>query len=188
MLPGNITSAASPGRGRPGSTISTVTFGSATNGSRSSKFEIRASRGTAILIFPPGRVAISMTSSAGNFQASENQGKTPRFCQLVCFSIAVTPPSNSETSPRNLLMANPLILIRSLSGSTIFVPTICAITPPRSISPIKITGTLAASAKPIFAISPSRKFISAGLPAPSMIIKSVELATRKNDSKTFGIN
>ena len=68
------------------------------------------------------------------------------------------------------------------------VPTICAITPPRSISPIKTTGILAASAKPIFAMSPSRKLISAGLPAPSMIIKSAVMASRKKDSKTFGIN
>ena len=39
-------------------------------------------------------------------------------------------------------------------------------TPPRSISPISTTGTSAASAKPILAMSPARRLISAGLPAP----------------------
>ena len=158
--------------------ISTVTLGSATSGSRSSKLEIRARRGTAIFIAPPARVAISITSSAGNFQASANHGKTPSVAHPVCSAIAVMPSSKSDTSPRNLLIAKPVIRLRSWLDSTACVPTICAITPPRSMSPIKITGTLAVSAKPILAISPARRLISAGLPAPSIMIKSAVLAKR----------
>ena len=158
--------------------ISTVTLGSATNGSRSSKLEIRAKRGTAILMAPPARVAISITSSAGSFQASANHGNTPSDAHPVCSAMAVMPSSKSDTSPRNLLIAKPVILLRSWVGRTAWVPTICAITPPRSMSPIKITGTSAASAKPILAISPERRLISAGLPAPSMTTKSALLARR----------
>ena len=68
------------------------------------------------------------------------------------------------------------------------MPANCAITPPRSISPIKTTGIFAASAKPMLAISPSRRLISAGLPAPSMTTKSTECAMVKKDSSTFGSN
>ena len=57
--------------------------------------------------------------------------------------------------------------VRSDSGSTRCVPARLAMTPPRSISPTSTTGTSAASAKPILAMSPWRKLVSAGLPAPS---------------------
>ena len=50
----------------------------------------------------------------------------------------------------------------SCGSITACVPTICAITPPRSISPTSTTGTRSACAKPIFAISPARRLISAG--------------------------
>ena len=148
---------------------------------------MRAKRGTAILIAPPARVAISMTSSAGSFQASENHGKTPSDTHPVCSVMAAMPSSKSDTSPRNLLIVNPLILLRSLAGKTACVPTICAITPPRSISPIRTTGTLAASANPIFAISPERRLISAGLPAPSITMKSACFASPTKESNTRGI-
>ena len=45
-------------------------------------------------------------------------------------------------------------------------------TPPRSMSPTSTTGTSAASAKPILAMSPARRLISAGLPAPSTSTRS----------------
>ena len=45
-------------------------------------------------------------------------------------------------------------------------------TPPRSISPISTTGTSAASANPMLAMSPARRLISAGLPAPSTSTRS----------------
>ena len=44
-------------------------------------------------------------------------------------------------------------------------------TPPRSMSPARITGTSAAAAKPMLAMSPARRLISAGLPAPSTTIE-----------------
>ena len=169
LLPGKMIKAASPGSGWPCSMISTVTFGSATSGSKSSKLAIRPRRGTAILTSPPGRVAMSIMSSAGNFHASANHGNTPRLRQPVPCLIAVMPSSKSVTSPRNLLIAKPVMRSRSSDDKTTWVPTICAITPPRSISPINTTGTFAASAKPILAISLARRLISAGLPAPSMI-------------------
>ena len=148
---------------------------------------MRAKRGTAILIAPPARVAISMTSSAGSFQASANHGKTPSDTHPVFSVMAVMPSSKSDTSPRNLLIAKPVILLRSSAGKTACVPTICAITPPRSISPIRTTGTLAASAKPILAISPERRLISAGLPAPSITMKSACFASLPKESSTRGI-
>ncbi len=69
---------ASPGNGRPDSMISTVTPGSPDNGSRSSKLAIRPSRGTAIFKAPPGRLVMSITSSAGSRHAPANHGTTPR--------------------------------------------------------------------------------------------------------------
>ena len=79
---------------------------------------------------------------------------------------------NKSEFPRNLLTTKPTIWFKSFFGSIILVPKICAITPPLSISPINITGTFAAVAKPILAISFFLKFISAGDPAPSTRIKS----------------
>ena len=64
-------------------------------------------------------------------------------------------------------MMKPLMRARSSGSSTRCVPTRLAMTPPRSISPSSTTGTSAASANPILAMSPARRLISAGLPAPS---------------------
>ena len=52
------------------------------------------------------------------------------------------------------------------------VPAIDAKTPPLSMSPTSRTFASAISAAPIFARSPSLKLISAGEPAPSIIIMS----------------
>ncbi len=57
----------------------------------------------------------------------------------------------------------------SSGSSTRVAPTRAAMTWPRSISPTSTTGTPAARAKPILAMSPLRRLISAGLPAPSTI-------------------
>ena len=152
--------------------ISTLTSGVAERGSRSSKFAIRFRRGTAILMGPPLRLATSITSSAGSFHASANHGMIPSGVQLVAFWIIVIPSANKVGSPRNLLMPKPRMRAQSSLGNTAWVPTSCAITPPRSMSPIRTTGTFAADAKPMFAMSPARRFTSAGLPAPSMMIRS----------------
>ena len=61
-----------------------------------------------------------------------------------------------------------------------------AITPPRSISPAKTTGTPAATAKPILAISRRRKLVSAGLPAPSTTTISASASSREKLSRTTG--
>ena len=131
---------------------------------------------------------MSIESSAGNFQALSNHGTTPNPFQLVIFSIELYPSSNKLVSPLNLLIKKPFTISLSTESKTALVPTICAITPPRSISPHNTTGTSASTAKPIFAISPSRKFISAGLPAPSTMTKSFFSFNELNEVKTCFIN
>ena len=75
-------------------------------------------------------------------------------------------------------MRKPLSRRRSLSAAAASrVPTRLAMTPPRSMSPISTTGTSAASAKPILAMSPSRRLTSAGLPAPSTSTRSASSRT-----------
>ena len=87
------------------------------------------------------------------------------------------PGSNILLSPRNLFMTNPLTRFLSFSSRSIIVPTSCANTPPRSISPTKSTGASTSSAIPIFTISSFLRLISAGLPAPSNTITSYALSS-----------
>ena len=61
---------------------------------------------------------------------------------------------------------------RRPASITALVPTRLAITPPRSMSPISTTGTSAARAKPILAMSLPRRLISDALPAPSTRTRS----------------
>ena len=96
--------------------------------------------------------------------------------------IAARPCSNNPTSPRNLLTMKPWIRASSSGSRTRCVPARLAMTPPRSISPSITTGTLAAAANPMLAISPARRLISAGLPAPSTRTIS---ASRGEVSKTL---
>jgi hypothetical protein len=77
------------------------------------------------------------------------------------------PDANNDGSPRILLTMKPAINFASSGSTTAAVPHRLAITPPRSISPISTTGTSAARAKPILAISLERKFTSDAEPAPS---------------------
>ena len=77
------------------------------------------------------------------------------------------PSANSEMSPRMRLTMKPATSFASSGSSTALVPTRLAITPPRSMSPITTTGTSAARAKPILAMSFLRRLISDALPAPS---------------------
>ncbi len=90
----------------------------------------------------------------------------PRSGQPVRATISRRPSSNSEGSPRNLLMMKPLIRSRSAASSTRWAPARAAITWPRSMSPTRATGTPAAWAKPMLAMSPARRLVSAGLPRP----------------------
>ena len=66
------------------------------------------------------------------------------------------------------------------------VPTMLAMTPPRSMSPTSATGTSAASANPMLATSPARRFTSAALPAPSTRTRSASRPSRSNDSRIRG--
>ena len=59
-----------------------------------------------------------------------------------------------------------------------------AMTPPRSMSPTSTTGTPAARAKPMLAMSPARRLTSAGLPAPSTRTRSASPARRRKLSST----
>ena len=85
-------------------------------------------------------------------RASEKRHE-PKRRPAARSAIAGMPSANSVGSPRNLLTMKPAISAASTGSSTALVPTRLAITPPRSMSPIKITGTLAARAKPILAMS-----------------------------------
>ena len=167
--------------------------GSARSGSRSSKLAICGRSGTAILTtIVPARGkercidARAMQSSAGSRCASGNHGTTPKQGSPVRSSIAARPPSNRRLSPRNLLTMVPARRARSPADSRAWVPTSCAMTPPRSMSPTSATGTSAASAKPILAMSPGRRLISAGLPAPSTSTRSAPAALRANAASTTG--
>jgi hypothetical protein len=66
-------------------------------------------------------------------------------------------------------MMKPLTRACSLGDSSSRVPTRWANTPPRLMSAISSTGQSTASAKPMLAMSPARRLISAGEPAPSTI-------------------
>ena len=59
-------------------------------------------------------------------------------------------------------------------------------TPPRSISPISMTGTSAARAKPMLAMSFARRLISDALPAPSTRTRSASAFSRAKLSSTAG--
>ena len=115
---------------------------------------------------------------------ASTQGKMPKDFQLVKSVMDFSPSSNNEISPRNLLMRYPTIMSRSSGGKIVCVPTMEAMTPPLSISPINTTGTCASLAKPMLAMSPARRFISAGEPAPSTKIKSASSPTRSKLSMT----
>ncbi len=198
------------GNTSPGSTMTTETPGSARSGSRSSKFAIRGRCGTANLTSSPRRKPGSSDdregappamdsgfrrndgreseSSAGNLPTASNHGTTPRRGHPVRSATNCAPSANSAASPRILLTTNPLIRWRSRGASTACVPTRLAITPPRSMSPTRTTGTFAASANPMLAMSPARRFTSAGLPAPSTSTRSMPSLTRAKLSSTRGIS
>ena len=75
-------------------------------------------------------------------------------------------------------MITPLTRARSSSVSSITVPSSDANTPPRLMSPTSRTGASAASAMDMFTMSPSRRLISAGLPAPSITTQSTPASSR----------
>ena len=184
LVPGMITRSAT-GMGEPGGTIWTSTSGSSFSGSTSSKLAMRLSIGTATRRAPPeGPSPSSTASSAGSRTRSWHQVTTPIDGQPVRVCTSRMPLLNRSTLPRNLLMRKPWMSARSDSDSTTLVPTSEAMTPPRSISPARITGTPAASANPMLAMSPVRRLVSAGLPAPSTTTMSAMSWTMAKLSST----
>ncbi len=85
-------------------------------------------------------------------------------------------------------MIKPWIIAASSGSITVLMPTSCAMTPPRSMSPTSTTGTPAFLAKPILAMSALRRLISAGLPAPSTSTRSARVFSRSKLSSTAPIN
>ena len=194
LEPGSSTSATSAGSTSPGCSSSSSTPGSASRGSRSSKLAMRGSTGTAMRTRPASRPlcaqravsASAMASSAGSRRAGAKCGTRPRGCQPVRAAIIVMPCANRAGSPRKRLTMKPPISAASAGSSTAAVPTRLAMTPPRSISPMSTTGTPAACAKPMLAMSPARRLISEALPAPSTSTRSASAARRPKLSSTAG--
>src|SRR5579875_2040440 len=110
------------------------------------------------------------------FGAGGKYGTNPKGAQPVRAAMKRMPSANKAASPRSRLTIKPLMQAASSSASTAWVPIRLAITPPRSISPISTTGTPAARAKPILAISCARRLTSAALPAPSTKTRSLAAA------------
>ena len=109
---------------------------------------------------------------------------TPRQGQPVWRTMSRTPSSKRAGSPRSLLTAKLRIIAASAGSSTALVPATAAMTPPRSMSASRHTGTCARRAKPMLAMSRARRLISAALPAPSTITRSQAPASRSKLSIT----
>ena len=116
------------------------------------------------------RLTVNAEFQRGKFTSI--MGTTPQtFTPLFSSSIRM-PEERRLSSPLNLLIISPFTRSFSEASSNISVPSSCAKTPPRSISPTSNTFESASSAIPILTISFSFKLISAGLPAPSITIIS----------------
>ena len=190
LEPGSSTRSALAGSGSLKGWIETEMPGSSRSGSRSSKFAIRGSAGTTTRSPSPlvERATRSTESSAGNRSACPNHGTTPSEGQPVRSAMIRSPDAKSAGSPRNRLVTMPRTSARSPTGSSACVPTTLAMTPPRSMSATRRTGTSAASAKPMLAMSPARRFTSEAEPAPSTITRSASPSIRAKLVSTAGIS
>jgi hypothetical protein len=94
------------------------------------------------------------------------------------------PSSNNDGSPRKRLTMKPTIMSASAGSITVLVPTRLAITPPRSMSPTSTTGTSAARAKPMLAMSAARRLTSDAEPAPSTRTRSASAVSSAKLSST----
>ncbi len=178
--PGRMMRSASCGIAWPGSTMTSEMPGSAESGSRSSKLAMRGRRGTATSKGPPEDAVLRSSareSSAGSRAALAKKGIGPRQGTPVRSAIRRWPSANRVGSPRKRLIRVARISAASAGSQTAKVPTNEAMTPPRSMSPMRMTGTLAARAKPKLAMSVVRRLISAALPAPSMSTRSASAAS-----------
>ena len=90
------------------------------------------------------------------------------------------PSAKRAGSPRKRLTMKPFIRAASAGSRTARVPTRLAMTPPRSMSPMRTTGMSVARAKPMLAMSLARRLISEALPAPSMRTRSASARGRRS--------
>ena len=178
---------ASPGSGWPGSTTVTATSGSASNGSRSSKLAMRASRGTAMRMAPPVPSPESKLSSATASSARQSFGIGQVRHDPKAFQTG-TPGNDGKRIVEKRGIAAKFVddvggrlLVRFQERHGADKAGNDAA---RSMSPTRTTGTSAASAKPMFAMSPRRRLISAGLPAPSTRTRSAPPPSRSKLSMT----
>ena len=168
LLPG-ITTASGWPRSSPGATQRSFTDGSVSSGSRSEKLLREGSLSTAISRSVAPRVGLrssrSRESSGG--KTSLSQGMTPSTGTPVLSSSQVLPSSKSSRRPRKRLIKIPLTRGRSTGRSKARVPTICAKTPPRSMSATSKQLARRYCASLRLVRSRLCRFTSTGLPAPS---------------------
>ena len=106
-------------------------------------------------------------------RASSNHGTTPRLRQAGALrDDRERRRRTGARSPRNLLTMKPLSSARSAGSSSARVPTRLAIRRRGRCRRPARPARRAASAKPMLAMSPARRLISAGLPAPSTRTRS----------------
>ena len=98
--------------------------------------------------------------------------------QPVRSAMVAMPSAKRVGSPRKRLTMKPFISAASAGSRTACVPTRLAMTPPRSMSPMRTTGASAARAKPMLAMSLARRLISEALPAPSTRTRSASAERR----------
>ena len=169
------------------STYRRVTSSRCSNARKSVKLEIRGVRITAMSIFPPLPVFLNRSVRLSSSSISTcRYGVTPSTGTRHLSSSICIPGSSMVLSPRNLLMISPFTRSFSSGSSSIRVPRSCANTPPRSISPTSRTGASSIFASPMLTISFSFRLISAGLPAPSMTIRSYSFSSFPYASRICG--
>ena len=188
LLPGKTTRSA-PSRSPARSTKRTTTPRSLSSGRKSSWLEVSGNRTTAISI-SSSRARLrrarssSETESSSAMRRSGRYGRTPRTGTAVRASRKRSPGSRSVRSPRNLLIKKAPTRARSSGSRSSSVPTNAAKTPPRSMSPTRMTLQSAAVATNMFTRSRSLRLTSAGLPAPSMTTMSCAARSRSRDWRT----
>ena len=186
LLSGRMTASGVPSL--PGSSVKrTDTPSARARGSKSSKFKIPGSFITAISISPFAGGPSSPRSAESSRATARlsSQGITPRVGRPSVRPESMwRPGSSSLRSPLNLFIRKPFTRARSSSVSRARVPAMAAKTPPLSISPTSSTGQPKVRATFMFTISLSLRLISAGLPAPSTIIRSFAAESFSKDSST----
>ena len=152
--PGRMTSSASPGSGSPGRTMTQLDVAApaaADRDRRNWRCGQHAARRSTIGRPVARRAAPASADRILGRQARprrKERDEAERGPAGALARCSRMPSANSVGSPRNLLTRKPAIMrgVRRAS-STALVPTIWAMTPPRSMSPISTTGTSARAGK-----------------------------------------